>query len=135
MGFYFEGEDGEKFITDSVIFFGVVLTGSYVPAPSTADACTATGRAYLYGFNLLCGEGVFPPQNAGDPNQRRIEIGAGSGGLPNAPRVSVGPVDDDDDGDDCTDMVVVITSEGSGFEDCLTERPDSGLRVKSWRDL
>jgi len=31
-------------------------------------------------------------------------------------------------------MVVVITSEGSGFEDCLTERPGSGLRVKSWRD-
>jgi type IV pilus assembly protein PilY1 len=135
VGFYLEGEDGEKFVTDSVIFFGVVLTGSYVPAPSTADPCTATGKAYLYGFHLLCGEGVFPPESEGQPNQRRIEIGGGSGGMPNAPRVSVGPVGDDGGGGDCTDMVVVITSEGSGFEDCLTERPDSGLSVKTWRDL
>ncbi|MBW1686789.1 MAG: hypothetical protein JRS35_17195, partial [Deltaproteobacteria bacterium] len=135
VGFYFEGEAGEKFITESVIFFGVVLTGSYVPASSAASVCVAAGQAYLYGFHLLCGEGVFPPESEGDPKQCRIEIGGGSGGLPNAPRVSVGPVDDDGGGDDCTDMVVVITSEGSGFEDCLTERPGSGLRVKSWRDL
>ncbi len=135
MGYYFEGDAGEKFITKSVIFFGVVLTGSYVPAPADADACSSSGQAYLYGFHLLCGEGAFPPESDGDPKQCRIEIGDGDGGLPNAPRVSVGPVDDDDDDDDCEDMVVVITSEGSGFEDCLTERPGSGLRVKSWRDL
>ena len=32
-------------------------------------------------------------------------------------------------------LVETCGGEGSGFEDCLTERPDRGLRVKSWRDL
>jgi type IV pilus assembly protein PilY1 len=139
VGFYIQGEDGEKFITESVIFFGVVFTTSYIPAPSTANACTASGTAYLYGFELMCGEGRFDPSSGDpdDPMERRIEIGEG---LPNAPRVSVGPTDEgsgtpDDDDDPCRDMVIVITSENGGHGEGRCDRSSSGLGLESWRDL
>ncbi len=137
IGYYITGDEGEKFITDSLIFFGVVLTGSYVPPSATASTCEATGSAYLYGFNLLCGEGILPPSsgNPADPKERRIQIGSG---LPNAPRVSVGPVGGGGGGGGggpCTDMVVVLTSDNDAYSDCPGGRPDSGIHTKSWRDL
>ncbi len=135
VGFYISGEDGEKFITQSVIFFGAVFTGSYVPPSATASSCDATGSAYVYGFDLFCGEGTFPPSsgNSGDPKERRLAIGSG---LPTAPRVSVGPLGGGGGGGGgpCTDMVVVITSEGEAFSDCPNSRPSSGIRLKTWRD-
>jgi type IV pilus assembly protein PilY1 len=154
-GFYLTGADGEKFITDATIFFGTVLTSSYIPTTST-DPCEVGGEAFLYGFKLECGRGVFgeDPSNPGTP-QRSISIG---GGLPNRPRVSVGPVNADRDGDGdvdaadygqvdtdgdgdideddappCQDMAVVITSEGSAYMECPGGRPDSGVNTKSWR--
>ena len=90
------------------------------------------GEARLYGFKLFCGEGIFPPAGVG-PNRRYLDIG---GGLPNRPRVSVGPVDGGGGGGGpCSDMVVVITSEGEAYTDCPGGRPSSGIHVKSWRDL
>jgi type IV pilus assembly protein PilY1 len=154
-GLYLTGAHGEKFITDTAIFFGTVLTSSYIPTTS-ADPCEVGGEAFLYGFKLTCGEGIFPedPSDPGVP-QRSIAIG---GGLPNRPRVSVGPVNadrdgdgdvdaadygevdtdgdgdiDDDDKPPCADMAVVITSEGSAFMECPGGRPDSGVHTKSWR--
>jgi hypothetical protein len=129
-GFYVEGEQGEKFITASEIFFGVVLTGSFTPG-SSADPCEAGGESRLYGFQLLCGDGIFPdPASPGD-NVRHVTVGAG---LPARPRVSVGPVGDGGGGGPCADMVVVITSEGEAFSDCPGGRPDSSVKVKTWRD-
>jgi type IV pilus assembly protein PilY1 len=130
VGFYLEAAQGEKFVTDSTIFFGVVLTSSYVPTVS-ADPCEVGGESYLYGFKLFCGEGIFQPPTPGDPMQRFISIG---GGLPNRPRVSVGPVTDGGGGGGCADMVVVITSEGGAYTDCPGGRPDSGIHTKAWRD-
>jgi len=139
-GYYVEAIHGEKFITESQIFFGVVLSGSFVPS-SSADACASAGDAYLYGFNLFCGQGLFPdpsdPDNA--PPVRMVHIGSG---LPNEPRVSVGPPKTGGTtgggggggGDDCEDIVLVITSDGDGFKDCPGGRPDSGVKIKSWRD-
>jgi hypothetical protein len=155
VGFYLTGADGEKFITDTTIFFGTVLTSSYIPTVS-ADPCEVGGQAYLYGFKLKCGQGIFPedPSDPGTP-MRTVSIGAG---MPNRPRVSVGPVSADRDGDGdvdaadyglvdtdndgdvdeddkppCRDMAVVITSEGSAFMECPGGRPDSGVNTKSWR--
>ncbi len=130
VGFYLEAIQGEKFVTDSTIFFGVVLTSSYIPTTSS-DPCEVGGEAYLYGFKLFCGEGIFQPVTTGDPNRRFISIG---GGLPNRPRVSVGPVTDGGGGGGCADMVVVITSEGGAYTDCPGGRPDSGIHTKAWRD-
>jgi type IV pilus assembly protein PilY1 len=136
-GYYLEGEDGEKFITDAEIFFGVVLTGSYVPT-AAASACEVGGEARLYGYKLFCGEGIFPPVGSPtNPKRRFVDVG---GGLPNQPRVSVGPVGGGGGGgggggDPCEDMVVVITSDGETLTECPGGRPDSGVHVQSWRDL
>ena len=133
VGYYLEGDDGEKFITDSTIFFGVVLTGSYVPPPSSASACSAVGDAFLYAFSLLCAEGVFDPAgDPSDPKERKVHVGYG---LPNAPRVSVGPLGGDDDDDDCPHKAVVITSEGQGFSPCNFEEQGTGFRLQTWRDF
>ncbi len=130
IGFYLEGEQGEKFVTDSTIFFGVVLTSSYKPTTST-DPCTVGGESFLYGFKLFCGQGIFQPVTTGDPMRTNISIG---GGLPNRPRVSVGPVSGGGGGGGCSDMVVVITSEGGAYTNCPGGRPDSGIHTKAWRD-
>ncbi|MFP8877462.1 MAG: hypothetical protein VCB99_11280, partial [Myxococcota bacterium] len=133
VGFYVEGEAGEKFITETEIFFGTVLTGSYTPS-AAANACEAGGTARLYGFDLFCGEGIFPPLGGpSSPAERSIDVGTG---LPNRPRVSVGPIQNQSGGGsgDCSDMALVITSDGQTFsqEKC---RPNSGVRLDSWRDL
>jgi len=156
VGYYVQGADGEKFVTDATIFFGTVLSSSYLPTTS-ADPCEVGGEAFFYGFDLVCGEGIFPPDPS-DPTTPRRSIAIG-GGLPNRPRVSVGPVNadrdgdgdvdagdygradtdgdgdiDDDDTPPCRDMGVVITSEGSATMLCPGGRPDSGVRTKSWRE-
>jgi type IV pilus assembly protein PilY1 len=155
-GYFVQGVDGEKFITDTTIFFGTVLTSSYIPTTSS-DPCEVGGQAYLYGFELQCGQGIFG-EDPSDPSVtvRSIAIG---GGLPNRPRVSVGPVGGDRDGDGdvdegdygkvdtdgdgdiddddkppCHDMAVVITSEGSANMQCPGGRPNSGVHTKSWRE-
>jgi type IV pilus assembly protein PilY1 len=132
VGYYIEGEQGEKFITNSEVFFGVVVTGSFIPNTS-GDPCEAGGDAYLYGFDLLCGEGVLPDPNNSGSTVTRVSVGEG---LPNRPRVSVGPVGGGGGGGGgCEDMVVVITSEGEAFSECPGGRPDSGVSLKTWRDM
>ena len=132
VGFYIEGEHDEKFITNSEIFFGTVLTSSYKPT-AAADACSSGGQAFLYGFDLFCAEGALPDPGGSGSDVRRVEIGVG---LPNRPRVSVGPVDDGGGGGGgpCQDRVVVITSDGEAFTECPGGRPDSGVHMNSWRD-
>ena len=119
VGFYVEGEAGEKFITETEIFFGTVLTGSYTPS-AAASACEAGGTARLYGFDLFCGQGVFPASGGpSSPPDRSIVVGTG---LPNRPRVSVGPIQSQSSGGSggCSDMAIVITSDGQTFsqENC-----------------
>jgi type IV pilus assembly protein PilY1 len=136
-GFYFTGDQGEKFITDSVIFFGVVFTASYVPDPSSVNPCVANGTAYLWAFDLMCGQGKLPNPSGDpdDPDVRRVEVGDG---LPNSPRVSVGPTNEDsgdpDDPDNCKDMVIMITSENGGYSEGRCERQVSGAGIHTWRD-
>jgi type IV pilus assembly protein PilY1 len=133
VGYYFRGDDGEKFITSSLIFLGSVFTGSYYPS-DPATPCESGGTAYFYGFDLFCGEGVLPPSGAPeDPPERRVQIGTG---LPNAPRMSVGPLEDQDPGGpgNCGNTALGLSSSGEvfGFEaECI---PNRGVRVKSWRE-
>ncbi|MDJ0848327.1 MAG: hypothetical protein QNK04_08125 [Myxococcota bacterium] len=131
VGFFIQGDHGEKFITNAEIFFGLVLTGSFVPTIG-GSTCDNAGQGYLYGFDLFCGTGALPDPGGGGGKVPRVSVGAG---LPSRPRVSVGPVGDGGGGGgDCKDMVVVITSEGEAFSDCPGGRPDSGVLIKSWRD-
>ncbi len=82
-GFYIKGADGEKFVTNTVIFAGQVITNSFTPTPS-ADPCAGRGLATAYVFDLTTGEGFFTDVN-GDP-ERTLDLGVG---LPTDPKISV----------------------------------------------
>jgi Tfp pilus tip-associated adhesin PilY1 len=132
VGFYYEGEDGEKFITDSVIFAGGVLTGSYVPSGVT-NRCDAAGTGYLYYFDLYCGRGKWDdPATVVVENRPRKTVGRGP---PTPPTVSMGDLEDQEEGGPCDNMVYAFSSEGDGLGDSADCMPSSGVRMKSWRDL
>ena len=133
VGFFFEGEDGEKFITESTIFAGDVLTGSFVPS-ATPGGCEASGDGYLYFFDLFCGRGKFDDPGDPDPNVTlpRKYVGKGP---PTRPTVSMGSLENQGDGNPCDNMVFDFSSDGEGLvlkADCM---PNSGVRTRSWRDL
>jgi hypothetical protein len=83
-GFFIKGLDGEKFVTNTVIFAGKVITSSFIPTPS-ADPCSARGLGTAYVFDLLTGEGFF--RDASDNPERTLALGVG---MPTDPKVSVG---------------------------------------------
>jgi hypothetical protein len=130
-GFYLTARDREKFITNSVIFFGEVFTGSFVPADPGADPCAATGTSYLYRFGLDCGEGAWPSNPGSGNDDRRKAVG---GGLPTRPRVSVGGLNQGGSTGTCDNKVVVITSDGNIENDCPAPLPSSGIDIRSWRE-
>ncbi|MCG8590339.1 MAG: hypothetical protein MJE66_13705, partial [Proteobacteria bacterium] len=134
IGFYFTGVDSEKFVTPATIFLGNVFTLSFIPNPSS-DPCTAGGDAFLYAFNLFCGEALFTEGETGGTGTNKVRKFTVGSGLPNRPRVSIGPVSEQGGGGDCPNKVVIITSDGTAFNDCPTELPNSGIRIRSWRDL
>ncbi len=148
IGYYVDAEDSEKFITNSVIFFGTVFSLSFIPEES-GDPCKSGGTAYLYGFDLFCGEGVFV-EDAGTPSEEKRRVYEIGDGVPNRPRVSVGPIKskdctgeecdpcegpDCDNEPECENKVVVITSDGTAFSDSPTNKCPSGIRLNSWRDF
>ncbi len=130
-GFFLTARDREKFITNSVIFFGEVFTGSFLPAAAGADPCSATGSSYLYRFALDCGEGAYP-SNPGSGNDRRRK--AVGGGLPTRPRVSVGGLNQGGASGGCDNKVIVITSDGNIENDCPAPLPSSGIDIRTWRE-
>ena len=111
----------------------LLLTGSF-DVDRSAPACQAPGVGYLYGLELLCGDPGLPdPDNPGS-TVRRIDVGEG---LPTRPRVSLGGngTDGSSESGDCTNMVVVINSEGEAYTQCPGTTPTSGVRLKAWRDF
>ena len=84
-GFYLMGQDGEKFVTQSDIFFYYVFVGSFIPE-TPADPCDAGGSSYLYAFKVYCGEGLFTDAS-GDP-ESSVSLGEG---LPTDPRITISP--------------------------------------------
>ncbi len=131
LGYFITGRDAEKFITNSVIFFGEVFTASFLPAdPAATDPCLSKGDAYLYRFDLECGVGAFQTEPGSADDKRRKKIG---GGIPTRPRVSVGDLDGGGGGGGCVNKIVVITSDGNIDSDCPGSISSSGVRLRSWR--
>ena len=131
LGYFLTGRDAEKFITNSVIFFGEVFTASFLPAdPSATDPCLSKGAAYLYRFDLECAVGAFQGNPGTDSDKRRKEIG---GGIPTRPRISVGDIHGGGGSGGCANKVVVITSDGEIDSDCPGSIPSSGVRLRAWR--
>ncbi|MFT5695099.1 MAG: type IV pilus assembly protein PilY1 [Myxococcota bacterium] len=129
-GYFLTGRDAEKFITNSVIFFGEVFTASFLPAdPASSDPCLSKGEAYLYRFDLECAVGSFSTNPGSEADKRRKAIG---GGIPTRPRISVGDLNGGGGGG-CANKVVVITSDGEIDSDCPGSVSNSGVRLRSWR--
>ncbi len=130
-GFFLTARDREKFITNSVIFLGNVLAGSFVPSPAGADPCSDTGDSYLYSFSLDCGTPKWGSNPGSGNDDRRKLIGDG---LPTRPRVSVGAINQGGTSGGCDNKVVIITSDGNIENDCPGNLPSSGVDLRSWRE-
>ncbi len=132
-GYFFRGFDAEKFITNSVIFLGQVISGSYVPPDPYAPggACESSGTGYVFSFDIECGNPTFGGGTGVPANDRRREVG---GGIPTRPRISVGDLNQGgSNSGDCRNKVVMITSDGSITNDCPGSIDNAGVRIKSWR--
>ena len=130
-GFYLTARDSEKFITNSIIFRGEVITGSYVPSPPGSDPCNDTGESFLYRFGVECGQPGFSSNSGGENDKRRKAIGDG---IPTRPRVSVGGINQGGTSTGCSNKVVIITSDGQIENDCPGPLPSSGVNMRSWRE-
>jgi len=73
--------DGEKILSEPVVFQGIVYFTTYVP-PSGADVCNASGSAYLYAIDYVTGAGKY------GSGARYSFIGYG---IPSSPLVSMNP--------------------------------------------
>ncbi len=121
-GYFIEGAEGEKWVTNVDIFVGYVIVNSYVPEPST-DPCEIGGHAYLWAFRVECGQGLFT--DAGGNPERTLDLGAG---LPTDPRVTVGA-----DGDS-TNRLIISKQGGDIINiDAPPGFPGSGMFY--WREL
>jgi len=81
-GFFLKGADGEKFVTNTVIFGGQVISNSFTPTPSV-DPCIGRGVGAAYVFDLLTGKGFFT--DVSNNPVRTFDLGIG---LPTDPKVS-----------------------------------------------
>jgi type IV pilus assembly protein PilY1 len=91
-GYFFTGNEGEKWVTNGTMLGDYLFVGSYIPVPSL-DPCEIGGEAFLYRFKASCGEPLLDgtPASAVDP--RAIDLGVG---FPTDPRISVSPSGDAD---------------------------------------
>lgn len=83
-GFYFKGVDGEKFVTQSDIFFYYVFAASYTPTVAV-DPCSSGGNSTLYSFKVYCGEGLFDKDGDG-VSESTVSLGSG---MPTDPKVTI----------------------------------------------
>jgi type IV pilus assembly protein PilY1 len=108
-GYYIVAPDGEKFITNHVLFGGVLLTLSFVPVNSSTDICEKYNTTNIWVFNLDDAGGLID-----DP------------GAPTDPAISISK-----------DKVVLIgqTSEGVVYEFDVPVEPPPPIELVFWRQL
>ncbi len=123
-GYYFEVPDGEKFITDVLIFAGYVVAVSYSPTSASADPClSATGESLLYVFEVANGGGYWQFSNPSPMPARQYSVG---GGLASTPRISMAP-------DPSNDKIYIKTSKGVVLTLDAPPRSTSGNQVIYWK--
>ena len=120
LGYFIVAPESEKFVTDSVIFAGYVITASFVPDNSVS--CDP-GQAFLSTLKLSNAAGFFDTNATPEAADRRLLIGSG---VPSPPRISVAP-------DPTDDVGFINTSEGEvlTFDPPPRDAPESSLLY--WR--
>ncbi len=86
LGFYLIAEDGEKFVTNQITFFGFAITTTYLPDDGSGTVCGAAGTAFVYIFDLETGDGIFDSSDPSTASGRRLAAGVG---VPSDPQISV----------------------------------------------
>jgi Tfp pilus tip-associated adhesin PilY1 len=79
-GYYIVAPDGEKFITNHIVFAGILLTLSYVPETNPIDVCNTVGTTNVWLFDIARGLGLL------GASERADNLGDGA---PADPRISV----------------------------------------------
>ncbi len=73
---------GEKVLSDSAVFGGVVYFSSFTPTSGGASTCSSGGTGLLYGIDFVGGTGIMPG------SAKSMSLGAG---VPSAPMISYNP--------------------------------------------
>jgi hypothetical protein len=128
-GYYFVGEEGEKFVTQSDIFFYYLFVASYIPSTSV-DPCGSSGSSKLYAFRVYCGEGLFTDAVSGT-EKRDLDMGDG---MPTDPRITIGV---DGGGGTSNDPNRVIINKQDGSIVNIDAPPGFGAGIGQfyWREL
>jgi type IV pilus assembly protein PilY1 len=124
-GYYFVAEDGEKFVSDLIVFAGYAIFVSFEIDSTNPDPCAAKeGTSKLYVVSLSSGRGYF---TGGSPPtamaERYYDLGDG---LASSPRISISPDPDDD-------KMYVKTSKGRVITIDPPRRSGSGSSVIYWK--
>ena len=90
LGYFFVVPEAEKFITNSIIFGGFVITASFLPDDGSGGVCDSSGEAFVHIFNLDTGVGYFDPADADvSADGRTLLAGVG---VPSAPKITTSDV-------------------------------------------
>jgi type IV pilus assembly protein PilY1 len=124
-GYFFVADDGEKFVSDLIVFAGHLIFVSFDIDSGNPDPCAALdGTSRLYVIRLNSGKGYF---TAGSPitpmEERYVDMG---GGVASTPRISIAPDPDDD-------KMYIKTSKGRVITIEPPPRPGSGSSVIYWK--
>lgn len=124
-GYYFVANDGEKFVSELIVFSGYLIFVSFEIDSSNLDPCAAAdGTSKLYALRVDRGQGYF---TAGSPmtamEERYEDVG---GGLASTPRISIAPDPNDD-------KMYVKTSKGRVLTIDPPPRNGSGSSVIYWK--
>ncbi len=124
-GYYFVADDGEKFVSELIVFAGYLIFVSFEIDSNNTDPCAAVdGTSKLYVVRLDSGRGYFTAGSPITPMEERY-VDAG-GGVASTPRISIAPDPDDD-------KMYLKTSKGRVITIDPPPRPGSGSSVIYWK--
>jgi hypothetical protein len=119
-GYFFKGEEGEKFLSDPVIFAGFAIVPSY--SPPIWPAC-GPGMANLFLFKLYDASGFWDQDALFTASDRKVQIGWG---IPSNPRVSIAS-------DPSNDKIFINTSNGEVLTITPPVRDNPGSETIYWK--
>jgi type IV pilus assembly protein PilY1 len=124
-GYFFVADDGEKFVSEMVVFAGYLILTSFDIDTSNPDPCAgASGTSQIYAVRVDSGQGYFTAGSPPTPMDERKKYGGT--GLASTPRISIAPDPEDD-------AMYVKTSKGLVVTIDPPPRPGSGTSVIYWK--
>ncbi len=118
-GWYVQFPAGEKMLSDSLVFEGVIYFTTYTP-PASGNICDMSGIAKLYAINYVTGKGMWTEEG-----QRSKVIGSGVSSV----QVSINPVSGEGE------LFAVTSVGGTQKVDKPVLPPISETELLYWRDM